>query len=224
MDLFNKILRIEDENGKTIDIRMPSVFKSEEIRERMIELMRMTSEEGIVNLTFSQAYLQVKKFRKLVNTIMNLVDVDATQISCDYLVQLLLPHEGLDEEGKVEYVIQGELLTFIFGKPDPDAPVRHKKEDVDVVAKLVGELWAITEDFQETINILNTLNYKDLNTVLGHRSETLMSPEDRMKKQQQEASKKLVERISQEGIKVENKEAEELSEEDSDRIMRAMMK
>ena len=84
----------------------------------------------------------------------------------------------------------------------------------------MGDLWAITEDFTETLNVLSTLNYEDLEKVLKARMEALMPPEEKHKRDQKDAAKKMMEKVSEQGRPRPQSEIVELSEEEMSKFFK----
>lgn len=200
MELFSAILQFEDVKGEIIEVRKPSIMATEEMKARYDDLLKMLSEDGIKDKPFQDVYIQIKKVRKVINSIFKLVNVDPTQLNMDTMFQLLFPHQAYTEEGKEVYVFGGELINFVFGVqiPGEEPRVAMEKETIDYIAQTLGGLWANTEDFTEACVVLNTLSYKDLDSVMSARNEAMMSKEDLAKKKQKDAAEKLRQKLRKE--------------------------
>ena len=194
MQLFEKLLTVEQADGKIVDVRLPSIMQAEEFKHRYDELLVMGQEAGIADRTFEESYANIKKFRRKVNQVLMVVGLDGTKLSGNMICQLLFPHSSMEEEGEV-FKTRGALVQFIFGARVEEGTDKIPKEELDVVAEIWGELWAMTEDWNEVINVLNTVSFNDLGKIMEHRNKALMPPEEKAKKQQQESSKKLMENL-----------------------------
>ena len=225
MELFKKVLRLETADGDFIEVRTPSVWAAEEIKARINELTKILKKPKYKEMTFGQAYRDDRKFRTIVNKALRAAGIDPQVLSLDMMLQLLYPHHEMDEEGELVLREQGALVDFIWGPPQHGESLDGMKvNDLDAMAKLVGEMWAATEDFDEVIRVLNTLSHEDLSEIMKHRNFAKMSPEDRHKKQQQDASKKLAEKVYKK--KHEDKSDDkgvELTEAETDVLMNRLM-
>lgn len=211
MQLFEKVLTLEYTTGEFVDIRLPSIMQAEELKCRYKELLEMGEEEGISDQQFEEAYARIKKFRRKVNQVLALVGIEGHKLSGDMICTLLFPHEI---DGMVK--LRGALIEFVFGARHKDEVSEIPREEVDIVAEVFGELWAATNDWNEVVEILNSVSFEDLGKIMEHRNKALMPPEEKAKKQQQESSKKLMENLKAgklKGMKPEQK-TEELSEEE----------
>lgn len=219
MNLTQKLLVFEDAYGEEVEVRKPPVLMQEEIRARYIELMKLAEKDYIQEMTFADGYTQVKKFRRSVDKVLELVNIDPKRLSIDLIAQLLFAHEEIDEETEEKQLnFQGALIEFIFGPPSGDPDLSSiKDKEIDLLANLIGDIWAYTEDFQETIQVLNTLDYEDLKKVLEARQEALTPPEEKMKKKQAAASKKLMENMKN-APKAPKEEMVEMSEDEMDKF------
>lgn len=196
MDLFKRILHLEDAYGEIVEVRKPSIIQQEEFTARYEDLLKFGEKDYVEGLTFSEAYTTIKKYRRLVDNVLEVVGIDPKRLDMDTVAQLLYMYETENEEGEIVQMMQGALIEFIYGPPagNPEAS-SVKKEEVQTIANVIGDLWAYTDDFQETMNLLNTFDYKDLNDILKARAEALRTPEERAKRTQAEASKKLMENV-----------------------------
>ena len=196
MDLFKRVLHLEDAYGEIVEVRKPSIIQQEEFTARYQDLLKLGEKDYLEGLTFAEAYTTIKKYRRLVDNVLQVVGIDPKRLEMDTVAQLLYMYETENEQGEIVQMMQGALIEFIYGPPtgNPEAS-SIKKEEVQTLASVIGDLWAYTEDFQETMHLLNTLNYKDLNDILKARTEAMRTPEERAKKSQAEASKKLMENM-----------------------------
>lgn len=196
MDLFKRILHLEDAYGEIVEVRKPSIIQQEEFTARYEDLLKFGEKDYVEGLTFAEAYTTIKKYRRLVDNVLEVVGIDPKRLDMDTVAQLLYMYETENEEGEIVQMMQGALIEFIYGPPagNPEAS-SVKKEEVQTIANVIGDLWAYTDDFQETMNLLNTFDYKDLNDILKARAEALRTPEERAKRTQAEASKKLMENV-----------------------------
>lgn len=218
MELVNAILEVEMWDGEVVEVRKPPIMRTEEIRSTFQKLVDMNS-EALKSLTFRQAYVQVKKFRRYVNKIFQLAGLDPSGLNEEAMVKLLFPYYDTTEDGEEIYYNQGRLMSFILGERFDGESKGIKKDDVDELANLLGTLWAITQDYNEAIVLLNNLSYKDLDKVLHARAEAMMPAEEKGKRNQFEASKKLMENLKSGKAKLTPEsqakaDAVELSEEE----------
>lgn len=175
MKLFTKRLPIELTNGKFYEIRMLSITKIEEFRSTFNLLSNELNDERYKSINIEQALGEDGLVKTYIDSILNLVGLRSDDVPFDVLYNLLFPHQNNDGS----YTRQGELISFLCGEPVDGVVV--PKEEVDAYANALAQLWHATQDFEQAMTVLNSLNYDDLNKVLEIRAELAKSPEDKMK-------------------------------------------
>lgn len=219
MELFSSILEFEDAYGDLITVRKPPILIVEEFRNRYMDLLEYMKKDHMKDYTLEEAYGKNQKFRRKVDNLLELVKIDAKKLDADILTRLLLPYTGIDEEGNEVYIPSSALCQFIFGEVKKGPVKGHSNDEIAGIAGLIGQMWAITEDFNETMTILNTFNYEDLDKILAARNWTMKSPEDRAKINQHKASQKLLNNLKAGKVKSERKvETAPLSDSEMDKF------
>lgn len=219
MELFSSVLEFEDAYGDLVVVRKPPILVVEEFRSRYMDLLDFMKKDHMKDYTFEQAYGKNQKFRRKVNNLLELVSIDAKKLDADILTRLLLPYTAVDENEEEVYIPYSALCQFVFGEVKQGPVKGHTNEEIQGIAGLIGQMWAITEDFDETMTILNTFNYEDLDKILAARNWTMRSPEDRAKANQHKASQKLLQNIKAGKVKSEKKvESAALSDSEMDKF------
>ena len=203
MELFTSVLEYEDANGKTVTVRKPSVWKTEEFRARFADLAKELKREHVKDISFGKAYVENKHFRKTVDKVFKAVDINPKNLSMDMMVQMLFGHTAWDEHEDEVFVPTGGLIQFIFGEVKKGPINSLSKDETKTLADVFGNVWAHTQNFNDAIQMLKTFGYEDLNAVLSARNWAMAPPEERMKANQKKASRKLLENLKAGKLTVE---------------------
>lgn len=171
MNLFSKRIPIEYTDGTITEIRSLSIKDTEEFRALYELFAKELQDPKYADLDINQGYTTQPLCKYYIDSLLSLVNLDPERIAGEHLYKLLFPHPC--EDGGYER--QGILTKFLFGEVEGGS--KATKEQVDQFAEALGKMWATVESFQDCMEIMKTVDYKDLSEILKHRAEALLPPE-----------------------------------------------
>lgn len=187
---FTKRLPIQLVDDSIFEIRVLPITKLEEFSSTHKLLCDELKDEAYKEITIFEAYSSRPLFKHYVSSLLDLVGLSFEQLDATTLFSLLFPHQMDDGS----YERQGKLLKFLFGEVKGGSTV--PADTVSAYAKAIAQLWHMSESFEDTLRVLNTLNYEDLNTILEQRGELAKSPEQKAKEQAQAKAKSAQEQLA----------------------------
>jgi hypothetical protein len=188
MKLFTKRLAVELTNGEIYEVRALSITKTEEFKATYNLLQEELTDEAYKELNFIQSYSARPLAKKYFDGLLSLAGLSVENLSVDSIERLLFPHQL--EDGS--YNRQGDLIKFICGELS-DGDTNVPKEEVDLYASLLAQLWIFHQDFDKAVSMLDTINYDDLATLLKAKVEAEKPAEQKLR---EKATKKAKEAIT----------------------------
>jgi hypothetical protein len=170
-------------DGKIAEVSKLSIISTESFRDTLQEINVEIEKTEYQTLSFSMGYKTQPLFRHLVDRLLKIIDLQASDLDVDSLFTLLFPHSLPDGR----YERQGLLAKFLLGEIQGGSHV--DAESVDHYAKLIGDLWASTSDLKQVMIALSEFSYEDLAEVLKHKREALKPAEDKLKEKSIEKAK-----------------------------------
>ena len=173
LNFTNKTLDYQAKDGKWRKLKPISIMSAYALfteYEKLIE--RLNSHDKDTEIW--QLYITDSYFAELCNSCLLLGGVEPEDCSAEMLISFLFPHYGAGDQ----LVEQGIIFSFNF-------PLNKKRNSNKIVelAELVASLWTITENLEQSANLLEKLNMHDLDTILKYRKELLKPEKERKQKE-----------------------------------------